>query len=124
MAISRGVWGFGPASAVGSSWTKAISASHGTSPPRSSDRAWKPIDRASRPEKRSTASPARCAALPGALNHMAFQVVALGTGQVQWPAVLSAAAKSGVKHYFIEDESPSVVEQVPQTLKFLGAVKF
>lgn len=50
--------------------------------------------------------------------------VALGTGQMSWPAILKAAKESGVKYYFIEDESPSVVEQVPQTLKFLGSVKF
>ena len=29
-----------------------------------------------------------------------------------------------MKYYFIEDESPTVVEQVPQSLKFLGQVKF
>ncbi|MFM8470731.1 MAG: sugar phosphate isomerase/epimerase family protein [Limisphaerales bacterium] len=50
--------------------------------------------------------------------------VALGTGQMNWPAILKAAKESGVKYYFIEDESPSVVEQVPQTLKYLGQVKF
>ena len=50
--------------------------------------------------------------------------VALGTGQMNWPAILKAARESGVKYYFIEDESPSVVEQVPQTLKFLEQVKF
>ena len=50
--------------------------------------------------------------------------VPLGTGQMNWPAILKAAKESGVKYYFIEDESPTVVEQVPQTLKFLGQVKF
>lgn len=50
--------------------------------------------------------------------------VALGTGQMNWPAILKAARESGVKYYFIEDESPSVVEQVPKTLKFLESVKF
>ncbi|NDB78002.1 MAG: hypothetical protein EB141_20555, partial [Verrucomicrobia bacterium] len=50
--------------------------------------------------------------------------VTLGTGQMNWPAILKAAQESGVKYYFIEDESPSVVEQVPQTLKFLSQVKF
>ena len=45
------------------------------------------------------------------------QSVALGSGQVQWPAVLSAAAKAGVKHYFIEDESADAEKQIPQTLK-------
>jgi alpha-L-fucosidase len=34
------------------------------------------------------------------------------------------AAKVGVKHYFIEDESPSSVEQIPQTLAYLEQVRF
>lgn len=50
--------------------------------------------------------------------------VPLGTGQMNWPAILKAAQASGVKYYFIEDESPTVVEQIPQTLKYLGDVKF
>ncbi len=50
--------------------------------------------------------------------------VALGTGQVDFPAVLKAAQEVGVKHYFIEDESPTVLEQIPQSLKYLSTVKF
>ncbi|MEW6306031.1 MAG: sugar phosphate isomerase/epimerase [Verrucomicrobiota bacterium] len=50
--------------------------------------------------------------------------VTLGTGQMDWPAILKAAKKHGVKYYFIEDESASVVEQIPQSLKFLEQVKF
>jgi sugar phosphate isomerase/epimerase len=50
--------------------------------------------------------------------------VVIGTGQVNWPALLTAAKKAGVKYYFIEDESPTVLEQIPQSLKFLEAVKF
>jgi sugar phosphate isomerase/epimerase len=50
--------------------------------------------------------------------------VVLGTGQVDWPAVLAAARRHGVKYYFIEDESPTAAEQIPQTLKFLEQVKF
>jgi sugar phosphate isomerase/epimerase len=49
--------------------------------------------------------------------------VPLGTGQVDWPAVLAAAKKVGVKYYFIEDESPKAVEQIPQTLKYLESLK-
>jgi hypothetical protein len=29
-----------------------------------------------------------------------------------------------VKYYFIEDESPTVVEQVPRSLRFLEQVEF
>ena len=50
--------------------------------------------------------------------------VAIGTGQMNWPAILAAAKKAGVKYYFIEDESPTVVEQIPQSLKYLSTVKF
>jgi sugar phosphate isomerase/epimerase len=50
--------------------------------------------------------------------------VVLGTGQTDWPAVLKAAKKAGVKYYFIEDESPDVKEQIPQHLKFLEGVEF
>lgn len=50
--------------------------------------------------------------------------VILGTGQVDYPAVLKAAQKIGVKYYFIEDESKDVLEQVPQSLKFLESVEF
>jgi sugar phosphate isomerase/epimerase len=49
--------------------------------------------------------------------------VALGTGMVDWPAVLRAAAKAGVKHYFVEDESPTVLEQIPASLKYLESLK-
>jgi uncharacterized protein (TIGR03067 family) len=50
--------------------------------------------------------------------------VALGTGQLSFPPVLKAAAKAGVKWYFIEDESPSSVEQIPISLKYLEQVKW
>jgi sugar phosphate isomerase/epimerase len=50
--------------------------------------------------------------------------VAVGTGAVDWPAVLKAARKAGVKWYFIEDESPAAVEQIPQSLRYLEQVKF
>ncbi len=50
--------------------------------------------------------------------------VTLGTGQMNWPAILQAAEKAGVKYYFIEDESPTAAEQIPQSLKFLKQVKW
>jgi sugar phosphate isomerase/epimerase len=50
--------------------------------------------------------------------------VPLGTGQMDWPSILRAAKKAGVKYYFIEDESPTVAEQIPQSLKFLEQVRF
>jgi sugar phosphate isomerase/epimerase len=50
--------------------------------------------------------------------------VPLGTGQIDMPAVLKAAQEIGVKWYFIEDESPSSEEQIPQSLKYLEQVQF
>jgi sugar phosphate isomerase/epimerase len=50
--------------------------------------------------------------------------VTLGTGQMNWPAILQAAEKAGVKYYFIEDESPTSAQQIPQSLKFLKKVKW
>ncbi len=50
--------------------------------------------------------------------------VAIGTGLMDWPAILKAAQKSGVKYYFIEDESPTVKEQIPVSLKYLSEVTF
>ncbi len=50
--------------------------------------------------------------------------VAIGTGQMDWPAILKAAQKVGVKHYFIEDESPTVLDQIPQSLKYLKTVSW
>ena len=50
--------------------------------------------------------------------------VTLGTGQMDWPKILAAAKKSGVKHYFIEDESADSVNQIPRTLKHLEGVRW
>lgn len=48
--------------------------------------------------------------------------VALGTGQLNLPAILKAAKKAGVQHYYIEDESPSIATQVPQTIAYLKSL--
>ena len=45
--------------------------------------------------------------------------VACGEGVVNWPAVLAAAKKAGVEHYFIEDEAAAVESQLPVTIKYL-----
>lgn len=50
--------------------------------------------------------------------------VAIGTGQMNWPAILKAAQKAGVKYYFLEDESPTSVQQIPLSLRYLERVKF
>jgi sugar phosphate isomerase/epimerase len=50
--------------------------------------------------------------------------VALGTGQMNWPAILEAAQRVGVKWYFIEDESDHAAEHIPHSLRYLEVVKF
>ncbi|GAB3902762.1 sugar phosphate isomerase/epimerase family protein [Mucilaginibacter boryungensis] len=49
--------------------------------------------------------------------------VILGTGQIDIPAVIKAARKAGVKHYYIEDESSASVTQVPESIKYLNSLK-
>ncbi len=50
--------------------------------------------------------------------------VVLGTGQMNFPAIFQAARKAKVKYYFIEDESPWAVTQIPQSLRFLEHVEW
>jgi sugar phosphate isomerase/epimerase len=50
--------------------------------------------------------------------------VVLGSGQVNWPSVFAAAKKVGIKHYFIEDESDTAIEQIPQHLTYLKGVQW
>jgi sugar phosphate isomerase/epimerase len=45
--------------------------------------------------------------------------VAVGTGQIDIPAILKAAKKAHIKHYYIEDESNNVLVQVPESLAYL-----
>ncbi|MBK5295857.1 MAG: sugar phosphate isomerase/epimerase [Vicinamibacteria bacterium] len=49
--------------------------------------------------------------------------VVLGTGQLDFPAILKAAKASGVTHYYIEDEHPDAVAQIPQTLEYLRGLR-
>lgn len=49
--------------------------------------------------------------------------VVLGSGDVGIAAIMKAAKKAGVKHYFIEDESSRSVEQVPLSLAYLKSLK-
>jgi sugar phosphate isomerase/epimerase len=49
--------------------------------------------------------------------------VALGTGQLDIPAVIKAAQKAKVEHYYIEDESSNIFKQVPQTIAYVKSLK-
>ncbi|MEZ5355312.1 MAG: sugar phosphate isomerase/epimerase [Bryobacteraceae bacterium] len=50
--------------------------------------------------------------------------VVVGSGAIDFARLLAAAAKAGVKRYYIEDESPAVDLQVPLTLDYLQTVRF
>ena len=50
--------------------------------------------------------------------------VALGSGQLDIAGILHAAKREGVKYYFIEDESPDVFQQLPQSLAYLENLKW
>lgn len=49
--------------------------------------------------------------------------VVLGTGDVGIADIMKVAKKYGVQYFFIEDESPRSMEQVPQSLAFLKGLK-
>jgi sugar phosphate isomerase/epimerase len=50
--------------------------------------------------------------------------VALGTGQLNIPAILEEAEKIGVKHYYIEDESSKSVQQIPQSVQYIRSIGY
>jgi len=49
--------------------------------------------------------------------------VALGTGQIDWKALLLAANAAGVERHYIEDESAVALTQIPESLAFLAGLK-
>lgn len=49
--------------------------------------------------------------------------VAVGEGQLNIPAIMKAAKKVGIKHYFIEDESPLHAEQIPRSIAYLRSLE-
>ena len=48
--------------------------------------------------------------------------VALGTGQIDVAAALKVAQEVGVKHFIIEDESPTVLDQIPRSVRYLESL--
>lgn len=49
--------------------------------------------------------------------------VPLGTGILDIPAILRAAEKTGVRHYYIEDEAVDAARQIPESLRYLESVR-
>jgi sugar phosphate isomerase/epimerase len=50
--------------------------------------------------------------------------VVVGTGQIDIAKTLRAAQQAGVKHFFLEDESPSAIQQIPQSHRFLESLSW
>lgn len=49
--------------------------------------------------------------------------VPLGTGELDMAAIIEEGNRIGIAHYFIEDESSSVMAQVPKSIAFLKGLK-
>ncbi len=49
--------------------------------------------------------------------------VPVGTGQIDWPAVLRAAVKAGATEYYLEDESADPLTHIPQSVAYLEGLK-
>lgn len=50
--------------------------------------------------------------------------VAVGTGAIDWPAVLRTAENVGAKYFIIEDETSAPMENIPLSLEYLRTLKF
>jgi sugar phosphate isomerase/epimerase len=48
--------------------------------------------------------------------------VPVGTGQVDWPSVFKEAQAVGVQYYFIEDESPTPLDNIPQSIAYVKSL--
>jgi sugar phosphate isomerase/epimerase len=59
---------------------------------------------------------------PGTVREEAS--VPLGTGEVNWPPLIEAARKDGVRHYYLEEEHPNAVAQIQQSLRYLERIRF
>ena len=50
--------------------------------------------------------------------------VPLGTGEIDMAGLLKEARRIGIAHYFIEDESSKVLDQVPESIAYLRSLKY
>ena len=48
--------------------------------------------------------------------------VTLGTGQLDIPKILKAARKTSIIHFYIEDENPNAMQQVPLSIAYLRSL--
>lgn len=49
--------------------------------------------------------------------------VTVGQGQIDYATVLRAAQKAGVRHYFLEDETPTPLQCIPDSLRYLRVLR-
>jgi sugar phosphate isomerase/epimerase len=49
--------------------------------------------------------------------------VTIGTGQIDWPAVLAAGRRAGIEYSFIEDESSDPEANVPPSVRYLDSIR-
>jgi sugar phosphate isomerase/epimerase len=49
---------------------------------------------------------------------------AIGEGQVNWPALMAAAQQDGVEYYYIEDETPDPMINVPKSITYFERLKY
>ena len=52
------------------------------------------------------------------------QKAVIGQGQVNWADVMEAAEADGFEYYYIEDESPDPVNNVPQSITYLERLEY
>ena len=52
------------------------------------------------------------------------QQAAIGAGQVPWSDVMAAAERDGFEEYYIEDETPDPVHNVPASISFLEQLHY
>jgi sugar phosphate isomerase/epimerase len=66
----------------------------------------------------------RGAEITGTRSAPAADHVAVGMGQLDWPALLRTAKSAGVKYYFIEDETVAPLQNIPVSVRYLESLKF
>lgn len=54
----------------------------------------------------------------------AEQQSVIGEGQVNWADVMAAARKDGLQYYYLEDETPDPITNVPKSITYLERLRF
>ena len=54
----------------------------------------------------------------------AEQQAVIGEGQVNWAAVMTAAKQDGLQYFYLEDETPDPIVNVPKSIVFLERLRY